>query len=86
MVSDLDFISLWDTFRDTNDEANFSLNGLEDGVCGERRRDINHGSVRLDFSDSLNVVEECHLDKACFWLAVWPLDKETDLLHVGEDR
>ena len=46
-------ISLRNALSDAGDEANFILNGLNDGIGRKGRRDVDDGCIRLSLSDSL---------------------------------
>ena len=57
MTAHLDLVQLGNTFRDTHDETNLILNGLDDGVGGGRWWDVEDGCVGLDLPDSLRPCE-----------------------------
>jgi hypothetical protein len=53
IASCLNLVSLRDTLSDADNEANLILNGLNDSVGGERRGNIENGSIRLGFLNRL---------------------------------
>ena len=47
------FISLRDTLGNADNEADFIFNGVDDGVRGGGRRDVEHSRVRLRLPNGL---------------------------------
>jgi hypothetical protein len=54
-LRDLDLVRLRDTLRDANNEADFILDGLKNGVGGERRWHVKDGGVGPGLLDCLKV-------------------------------
>lgn len=52
-VHNLDLVSLRDTFGDGDDELNLVLDGFNDGIGGEGRRNVNDRGIRLSFPNSV---------------------------------
>ncbi len=50
---DLDHVEDRDAFGDADDQRQFGVDGLQDGVAGERRRDVDHRRIGAGFFDRL---------------------------------
>lgn len=50
-----DFVSLWNTLGDANNQSNFILNCLNDGICSRGRGHIKDGCFSSGLPDSLYI-------------------------------
>lgn len=51
--NDPNFVSLGYTLSNADNQADFVLNRLDDGICSGRRWDIEYSCVRLSFAHGL---------------------------------
>ena len=57
-LSDSNLVLLRDSFGDTDDEGDLSLDGFDDGVGSERRGNVNDSCVRIRFFHRLSQRED----------------------------